>query len=85
MLIYLILINAIAFICMLVDKQNAIKGLRRIPEATLLLLAAVGGCLGAYAGMYLCRHKTRKPKFYIGVPLILALYAVLAIILARIY
>ena len=41
-----------------------------IPERTLLLLAAAGGCTGALAGMLMFRHKTRKLKFMIGVPVI---------------
>lgn len=74
MLIYLTLINAASFLCMLVDKQKAKKRLWRIPESTLLLLSAIGGSLGTYLGMQLCRHKTRKPVFAIGVPLMLAVH-----------
>ena len=79
MLIYLILINAAAFICMLVDKQKAKKRLWRIPESTLLLLAAIGGSLGTYAGMQLCRHKTLKLRFSIGVPVMLAVHIMMLI------
>ena len=71
-LIYLLIINAAAYLLMLADKRRAIKKLWRIPEKTLLLFAVLGGSLGALAGMYTFRHKTRKPKFYIGVPAILA-------------
>ena len=80
MLIYLILINAAAFICMLVDKQKAKKRLWRIPESTLLLLAAIGGSLGTYVGMQLCRHKTRKLRFSIGVPVMLAVHIMVLIL-----
>jgi len=66
-------VNAVAFLMYGIDKWNAKHDLRRIPEKTLLGIAAVGGSLGAYVGMQLFRHKTIKPKFYIGVPLIFAI------------
>lgn len=72
-IIYGISINVIAFLLYGIDKRNARKGLRRIPEKTLLGIAAVGGSVGAYGGMQLFRHKIRKPKFSIGVPLILVI------------
>ncbi len=70
---YLILINASAFTLMLSDKYKAKKKLYRIPEAALMWSAALGGSIGALCGMYLVRHKTRHPKFTVGVPLILCL------------
>ena len=72
LLTYLILINAAAFLLMLADKQKARRGAWRIPEATLMGSALLGGSLGAIAGMRLFRHKTRHPKFSVGLPLILA-------------
>ena len=77
--IYLILVNAIAFLLMLIDKQNAKKKKWRIPEATLMGSAAIGGSIGALAGMYTFRHKTKHPKFTIGVPVILVLQLILAV------
>ena len=74
---YLLLINALAFLLMLADKRKAKKKAWRIPESTLLTIAALGGSLGATAGMYLFRHKTRKPKFSLGLPLMLAAHAAL--------
>lgn len=71
--IYAVVVNAVAFLMYGTDKWNAKRDLRRIPEKTLLGIAAVGGSIGAYAGMQLFRHKTRKPKFYIGIPLIFAI------------
>lgn len=56
---------------MLVDKRKAIKKKWRIPEATLLFWAAIGGSVGSLAGMYVFRHKTKHPKFTLGVPAIL--------------
>lgn len=76
-LLYLLLINAIAFLLMLVDKQKARKNLWRIPEATLLGIALLGGSIGALAGMYTFRHKTRHIKFTLGIPAILILQIVL--------
>lgn len=70
--IYLLLVNAAGFLLMHIDKQKAIRKKWRIPEATLMTVAALGGSIGALAGMYTFHHKTRHPKFYIGIPLILA-------------
>lgn len=75
---YLILINAAAFIFMLVDKRKAQKGVWRISESTLINLAIFGGSIGAIAGMKLFRHKTKHPKFYIGLPVILVIQLILA-------
>ena len=72
-LLYLLLVNAIAFLLMLADKRKAQKKLWRIPESTLLLSAAIGGSIGALAGMYTFRHKTKHLKFTLGVPAILIL------------
>lgn len=72
LLLYLHIINAVGFVLMLVDKIKAKKNLWRIPEATLMGVAAVGGSIGALIGMYTFRHKTKHPKFTLGIPLILA-------------
>lgn len=69
--VYLLLVNAAAFVLMLVDKYKAKRNLWRIPEATLMMSAAIGGSAGALLGMYTFRHKTRHPKFTIGIPVIL--------------
>lgn len=68
---YLILVNAAAFVLMFADKQKAIRGQWRIPEKVLLGVAILGGSIGAIAGMYTFRHKTRHGKFKYGLPLIL--------------
>ena len=78
LLVYLLLVNAAAFTLMLVDKYKAKRNLWRIPEATLMGVAAIGGSIGAIVGMNLFRHKTKHPKFYIGLPVILALQIVAA-------
>ncbi len=77
-LLYLVIINAAGFLLMLLDKLKARKKLWRIPEATLLGVAAAGGSVGSLIGMYLFRHKTRHLKFTIGIPAILAVQAALA-------
>ena len=76
-IIYLIIINLIAFIAMYLDKRKARYGKWRIPEQTLFILALIGGSIGAIAGMYTFRHKTKKLRFSIGFPMILILQIVL--------
>lgn len=76
---YLLIINAIGFVVMLADKRRAQKKLWRIPEATLMTCAALGGSIGCLLGMYIFRHKTRHPKFTMGIPAILAVQVCLFI------
>ena len=83
LLVSLFLMNAAGFLVMLADKQKARRGHWRIPERTLLLIAALGGSLGSLLGMYLFHHKTRHPKFTVGIPLILVLQIFLAWICFR--
>ena len=78
-LLYLLVINAVAFVLMLADKYKAKKNLWRIPEATLMMSAALGGSIGALAGMYTFRHKTKHLKFTLGVPAILIAQIALAV------
>lgn len=75
--LYLIIINALSFVLMLVDKYNAQNNLRRIPEATLLTVAGIGGSLGCYLAMKACRHKTKHKKFSVGVPVMLVIHIVI--------
>ena len=84
MLIYLLIINALSFLLMLIDKQKAKKDCWRIPEKTLMAVAILGGSLGGIAGMKLFRHKTKHPKFSIGLPVILAVQILLAVIILSI-
>ena len=79
---YLILVNAAGFLLMLIDKLKAKRGAWRIPEATLMGIVLLGGSIGAIAGMNLFRHKTKHPKFFIGLPVILSLQIVLGLIIA---
>lgn len=81
-LLYLIIINAVGFLLMLADKLKAKRGVWRIPEATLMAIAAMGGSIGSLAGMYCFRHKTRHIKFTLGIPLILFAQILLALWIA---
>ena len=80
-ILYLLIINAIAFLLMLADKYKAKKNLWRIPEATLMTSALLGGSIGALAGMYTVRHKTKHIKFTLGIPLILIAQIALGVFL----
>ncbi len=71
--IYLMLINLTGFLLMGIDKHKARKGRWRIRERTLMLVAALGGALGSWAGMATFHHKTKHRLFTIGVPLFLVL------------
>ena len=71
LILYFFTINALGFLLMLVDKHRARKNRWRIPEATLMGVAALGGSIGSLIGMYTARHKTKHPKFTVGIPLIL--------------
>ncbi len=70
---YLLIINVLAFVCYGLDKLKAKRNARRVSERTLLLLALVGGGVGAWLGMLVWRHKTKHAKFRWGVPMILLL------------
>ena len=70
--LYLLILNAVAFVLMLVDKRRAQKKQWRISEKALLLTAILGGSLGSLLGMKLFHHKTRKMPFSVGIPVILA-------------
>ena len=78
---YLVFVNVIAFLVYGVDKLKARKGRWRISEATLLLLALVGGSVGAWLGMKVWHHKTMHLKFKYGLPAILLLQLALAVYL----
>lgn len=83
LILYLLIMNAAGVISMLADKRRAKKKLWRIPEATLLTIAALGGSIGSLAGMYTFRHKTKHLKFTLGIPAILIGQLLLAWLLMR--
>ena len=76
---YLIGINILTFFIYGIDKRKAEKGSWRISEATLLMLAAIGGSIGALFGMRVWHHKTLHKKFQYGVPLILVMQIALVV------
>ena len=79
LIFYLVLINLALFFTMGADKLRARKGGPRVPEATLFLMALIGGSIGGIAGMYCFRHKTKHMSFVIGFPAILVLELALVI------
>ncbi len=82
-IIYIILINLITFSVFGIDKLKAVKNKWRIPEKILFLFSIIGGSLGGLLGMYTFRHKTQKPAFKFGIPVILILQIVLIYFIMR--
>ena len=72
LLCYIIVINIAAFFTAYSDKRRAVKHIRRVPESTLFALAFWGGGIGLYLSILIFRHKTRKLKFMLGIPVITA-------------
>ncbi|MEE0975251.1 MAG: DUF1294 domain-containing protein [Muribaculaceae bacterium] len=79
MVIYIIIINIITFSAFAIDKHKARRNQWRISENTLLLLATIGGSIGAYTAMKTFRHKTRHKKFTIIIPLLIIAHIALVI------
>ena len=80
-LYYLLAVNIATFFLYGIDKYKARKGRWRISEATLLMMAVIGGSIGAWSGMRLWHHKTMHKKFKYGIPVIIILQVVLAVYL----
>lgn len=78
-IIYLLIINLVSFLSMGIDKWKAKRGAWRIPEQTLISMVLLGGGIGGIIGMYMFRHKTQKPRFYIGFPMILISEIIIAV------
>ncbi|APM40673.1 DUF1294 domain-containing protein [Clostridium kluyveri] len=72
-LYYILLVNIYGFILMYLDKNKSKKGKWRISENKLFITAILFGSLGIFLGMYAFRHKTKHPKFVIGIPIIIIL------------
>lgn len=78
---YLLAVNIATFFLYGIDKYKAKKGRWRISEATLLLMAVIGGSSGAWAGMRLWHHKTMHKKFKYGIPAIIIMQVALMVYL----
>lgn len=78
---YLLAVNITSFLLYGIDKYKAKNGRWRISEITLLLMAVIGGSIGAWAGMRLWHHKTMHKKFKYGIPIIIILQVALAVYL----
>ena len=86
LIIYALLaLNLITFIIYGIDKRKAKKAKWRIPESSLILLALLGGSIGAWLGIKAWRHKTQHAKFHIGIPLIISGQIILLIYLIKAY
>ncbi|MBP5326723.1 MAG: DUF1294 domain-containing protein [Bacteroidales bacterium] len=70
-LYYILAANMLTIIAYSIDKWKARQNHWRVREASLLLLALLGGSVGAILAMYIFRHKTQHNKFRYGVPVIL--------------
>lgn len=84
-LVLLLLLNALTFVVYGIDKWRAQGGRWRIPERTLLLLAAFGGALGACFGMVVWNHKTSHKRFRYLVLVFVLLQGLLAFYFLRLY
>lgn len=79
--VYRVVISLISFIIVGIDKSKSKKGDWRVREATLLTLAFLGGAIGVLFGMVFFNHKTKKQKFYIGIPVIYILNRIMTTII----
>ena len=80
---YIVIVNIAAFCLFGIDKSAAIKQKQRIPNRVLLLSAVIGGSLGALAGMYTFRHKTKKWYYTVTVPVLLIIQITAAVLLLK--
>lgn len=81
LIIYFVIMNIVGFAIMGIDKRKAIKRTFRIPEATLFIVALIGGSIGSIIGMQVFRHKTRHWYFVFGMPAILVIQIALLVFL----
>ncbi len=79
---YITAINIFGFLLTLTDKRKSVKSRRRVPEKTLIITALLGAGPGIYLAMKLFRHKTQKPLFNIGIPVIILINAALLFLIA---
>ena len=84
LVIYLVAANIAAVAVTIHDKRAAMKHQRRVPERTLLIAAALSGCVPMYITMRIIHHKTKHPKFMLGIPAIFVLEVIAGIVIALI-
>lgn len=82
-IIYLVVINALAFLLMGIDKYKAKKNISRIAEKSLFVVVGLFGSIGIWTGMYFFHHKTKKWLFVLGVPLVLVAQVILALYILK--
>ena len=83
--IYLVVINIIAVIVTVHDKNAAQRGAWRVKERTLMLISALGGAPAMYLTMLTIHHKTRKPLFMIGIPVIFIIELILFFVVKHLW
>ena len=80
---FLIAMNILGFFAMLIDKQKSKRGVRRISEKSLLIIAGLGGSVGTYLAMKIFRHKTKHLKFVLGVPMLFIAQSIILVLIFR--
>ncbi len=80
---YLIFINIFTFITFGIDKYKSIKNKYRVKEKTLFILSIIGGFVGAILAMKIFRHKTLKPSFKYGIPIICIIELIIIFVILR--
>ena len=83
LILFLIIINFLSILITVIDKLAAKNKKTRISEATLILFSVLGGSVGMFLTMHIIHHKTRKPKFMLGIPIIIALQLLLTLYLLK--
>lgn len=84
-LLYIFILCVITGALFAIDKLQAINSNWRIPESVLLFFAATGGTIGGMVSMCLCHHKTQKPVFNTGLPLMMIAQMMILILIANIF
>ncbi len=84
LVLYIVVANIAAIAVTIHDKKAARKHQRRVPERTLLITAALSGCVSMYITMKIIHHKTKHPKFMLGIPAIFVLEVIASIAIALI-
>lgn len=78
---YFLLINIVTFVAFWIDKNLSKHNQNRISESTLILLSALGGAIGGLSAMYVFRHKTKNPKFYLGLSALVIIHLAIAFLI----